>query len=173
MLWWRALNGCMEATSAGDDQGPVPDSQRISAGPVSSRDPVDQLAEEFVARYRRGERPNVSEYTSKYPELAGQIQEVLQALAILEDLAPGKANAGDGGQPLSRAVPERIGDFQIIREVGRGGMGIVYEAMQESLGRHVALKILPFQPFHGHSQLERFRREARAVAGLHHSNIVP
>jgi hypothetical protein len=163
----------MEATSTGGGRQSFERSDRNASGAPEqghSRDPIDQLAEEFVARYRRGERPAVSEYTAKYPELADQIQEVLQALVLLEDLAPGKAKE----TPTEGHVPlQQLGEFRILREVGRGGMGVVYEAVQESLGRHVALKVLPSQGLLGSSHLERFRREARAAAGLHHSNIVP
>jgi hypothetical protein len=74
----------------------------------------------------------------------------------------------DGG-----AVPEQLGEYRLLREVARGGMGIVYEAVQESLGRRVALKILSQQRWQSASYIERFRREARAAAQLHHTNIVP
>ena len=68
---------------------------------------------------------------------------------------------------------ERLGDYRIIREIGRGGMGVVYEAEQVSLGRHVALKVLPQQLLVDARTKQRFEREARAAARLHHTNIVP
>src|SRR5690606_26650819 len=67
----------------------------------------------------------------------------------------------------------RLGDYRLLRVTGQGGMGIVYEAIQESLGRRVAIKILPIANLHEAEALRRFRREARAAANLHHTNIVP
>src|SRR5205823_5078909 len=69
--------------------------------------------------------------------------------------------------------PRQLGDYRILREIGRGGMGIVYEAEQVSLGRHVALKVLPQQLLPNSKQRQRFEREARSAAKLHHTNIVP
>ncbi len=142
----------------------------------SDRNPVEALAEEFLERFRRGERPALSEYTRQYPELASEIRDLFPALVMLEDVRP---SFGPGGGPPSAAAAaegktlERLGDYRILREVGRGGMGVVYEAEQESLGRHVALKVLPGQALLEPQQLLRFQREARAAARLHHTNIVP
>ncbi len=144
--------------------------------PTSGRDPVEKLAEEFADRLRRGERPSLSEYTDRYPELAADIRDVFAALVEMEQLAsvdgqstgPRFPTASGGGPAF-----EQLGEYRILREVGRGGMGVVYEAVQESLGRHVALKVLPYHGLLSPIQLERFRREARAAARLHHTNIVP
>jgi serine/threonine protein kinase/WD40 repeat protein len=137
---------------------------------------LDQLAEEFMARCRRGERPAMSEYTQRHPELADQIRDLFPALVVMEDLGSvdgqptGPLAAQAAGQ---NAVPRQLGEYRILRQVGRGGMGVVYEAVQASLGRHVALKVLPIHAALTGTQLERFRREARAVARLHHTSIVP
>jgi serine/threonine protein kinase/WD40 repeat protein len=135
------------------------------------RNPVEELAEAFLERYRRGERPALSEYIQQYPDLADEIRELFPALVMMEEAGPRGAGAGRvtaDGQPL-----QQVGDYHILREVGRGGMGVVYEAEQESLGRHVALKVLPFEAAADPHRLQRFRREARSAARLHHTNIVP
>jgi eukaryotic-like serine/threonine-protein kinase len=139
----------------------------------AERNPIDALAEEFAERYRRGERPSLTEYTRKYPELAAEIQELFPALAVMEQLKPVAPDASAELYNLQGKRPERIGDFRILREIGRGGMGIVFEAEQVSLGRHVALKVLPTSGLNDPIYLERFRREAKAAARLHHTNIVP
>jgi serine/threonine protein kinase/WD40 repeat protein len=142
-------------------------------GEASARDPVEQLAQAFLERYRRGERPAITEYTQKHPELADDIRDLFPALVVMEEAGP-RESQPTGSRPVADGrVPERMGDYRIVREVGRGGMGIVYEAVQEALGRHVALKVLPFQAGADPVRLLRFRREARSLARLHHTNIVP
>ncbi|MHC4408312.1 MAG: protein kinase domain-containing protein, partial [Planctomycetota bacterium] len=132
---------------------------------MSSEQFLDQLAEEFVARHRSGERPTVTDYIERHPELADEIRELFSMLLAVEELAQ--------VEEKPRPIPDQLGEYRILREVGRGGMGVVYEADQESLGRHVALKVLPFHSRTNPTVLERFRREAQAAARLHHSNIVP
>jgi serine/threonine protein kinase/Flp pilus assembly protein TadD len=143
---------------------------------TSGPDLFNLQADEFADRYRRGERPPLSEYTDRYPELAAQIRELFPALVAMEQFGTrAEEEAGPRSvQPETREpVPQRLGDYRIVREIGRGGMGVVYEAVQESLGRHVALKVLGQHLLSNPKQLERFRREARAAAMLHHTNIVP
>ena len=129
------------------------------------RDPLDRLAEEFATRSRRGEHPTISEYEARFPDQAKKVRGLLEAVAMMEQLRR-------GGERQARFLPDRIGEFRVLRELGRGGMGVVYEAVQESLWRHVAVKAI-HQTQVDPKRVERFRREAQAVAQLHHTNIVP
>jgi serine/threonine protein kinase/WD40 repeat protein len=134
---------------------------------------VIELAEEFLARYRRGERPSLQEYIDRHPDLAAQFREVLPAMALLENIAIADDSLASPPAQLEAPALTQLGDYRILREIGRGAMGIVYEAEQLSLGRHVALKVLPATlPVDAQRKL-RFEREARAAARLHHTNIVP
>jgi serine/threonine protein kinase len=146
-----------------------------SYDPSDERDPVERLAEEFVARHRRGDGPSPAEYAERHPEWADRILALFPALLLMEHHRPGVGDSdrsceGDG----ARAAPlEQLGDYRIIAEVGRGGMAVVYEAEQKSLGRHVALKVLRSSLQLDPQWTARFRREARTAARLHHTNIVP
>ena len=126
-----------------------------------NRDLLDLLAEDFVARFRGGERPSLSEYVNRMPDRADEVRELFPALVELEQLKPPDDESTGDVPPSSPADPERIGEFRILRRLGVGGMGVVYEAIQESLGRHVALKLLPHEVMANPSRLERFRWEAR------------
>ena len=142
--------------------------------PSDTRDVLlNRLADEFAARYRHGERPSLQEYCDRHPDLANDIREYFPAMAELEQVKDYSLRAPllPAGSPLP--MLERLGDFRIIREIGRGGMGVVYEAEQVSLGRHVALKVMPRQMLADRQTRWRFQREAKAAARLHHSNIVP
>jgi serine/threonine protein kinase len=143
----------------------------------SPLDPVGKIADSFIDRYRRGERPSVEEYVEAYPDLADEIREVIPALVMIEEAKSERRDQTvawrDMDTEFDGETPRRLGDYRILREVGRGGMGIVYEATQESLGRQVALKVLPGHAVLNAEYLKRFHREAQAAARLHHTHIVP
>ena len=134
---------------------------------------LESLAEEFMNRCRNGEYPAVSEYERRYPSLAAEIRDIFPTMAAMEGLKIRKERELDVPSAVTteHVACERLGDFRLIREVGRGGMGIVYEAVQESLARRVAIKILPSML--DNKLLKRFQREARTAGRLHHTNIVP
>jgi tetratricopeptide (TPR) repeat protein len=138
-----------------------------------SADPLGQIADEFVAELRRGRRPSVEEYARRYPDYADDLRDMLPALAMMEQAKESASGAGAGAPAPAALTLRQLGDYQVLREVGRGGMGVVYEAEQVSLGRRVALKVLPAQAVANEKQRHRFEREARAAAKLHHTNIVP
>jgi serine/threonine protein kinase len=144
---------------------------------VDRFDLLDRLAEEFAVRFRRGERPSLKEYLDRYPDLADDIREMLPAMVAMEQVEKDVrgAEVSSAGPPgRAAATPlQQVGDYRILREIGRGGMGVVYEAEQLSLGRRVAVKVLVSPPGGNAQNVERFRREARAAARLHHTNIVP
>jgi hypothetical protein len=132
---------------------------------------VGRVTDEFLERLGRGEQPQVEDYARRYPEAAAVIRQVFPALEWMggpaRDAAP-RGAAADAAPPASC-----LGDYRIVREVGRGGMGVVYEAEQFSLHRRVALKVLPFAAAMDPKQLQRFQNEAQAAALLHHTNIGP
>ncbi len=136
---------------------------------------LTRLADEFAARYRAGQRPPLQEYIDRYPELADDIRELFPAMVEIEQVREDhrEAAALGGAPPAPASALQQLGDFRILREVGKGGMGIVYEAEQVSLGRHVALKVLPKSMLLDDRAKRRFEREAKAAARLHHTNIVP
>ena len=153
-----------------------------------SRDLVlAELVDQITERMQVGEPVDVDSLAREHPELADRLRELLPTLQLLYHLKQESQGSGavpdsngerHAGVPGSGATADiladrTLGDFRIVREVGRGGMGVVYEAEQISLGRTVALKVLPFAAMLDSRQQTRFRNEARTAATLHHNNIVP
>ncbi|MFI5455450.1 MAG: protein kinase [Isosphaerales bacterium] len=153
----------------------------MNSDAIPSRlDPVDELAEQYLRRRRRGERPTPAEYAARYPEHAARILELFPALDFIEGLKPTpeehagfSGDAGDVVEPAGVGRPRQLGDYTLLREIGRGGMGIVYEAEHESLKSRVALKVMHPRFRADRDYVRRFQTEARSAAKLHHTNIVP
>lgn len=133
------------------------------------RDPVEELAADYADRLRAGERPAISDYQTSHPELAQAIAELFPTIAALEGVGHRTPSSAAAMPPL----PEHLGEFRILRELGRGGMGIIYLAEQPSLGRKVAIKVLPPSAVLDAKARARFQREARLAANLAHPGIVP
>ena len=133
---------------------------------------VAEVAEEFLRRIEEGKNPKVADYAARYPSIAENLRQILPVLTMVgssQDVWPGRDGARDEDMPRQQI----LGDFRLLREVGRGGMGVVYEAHELSLGRRVALKVLPFVAVLDPHQLKRFKMEAQITACLHHTHIVP
>lgn len=135
--------------------------------PPSVESLVTLAVDDFLERQRHGENPDVEEYARRYPQLATLLRSLLPTLRLMQS-----PDSGGGGAPPA-PLAERLGDYRLIRMLGRGGMGVVYEAEQVSLQRRVALKVLPFAAALDPMQLQRFKNEAQAAAHLQHPRIVP
>ncbi len=140
----------------------------LSDGDLERLARVDEIVTDVMQRTRAGEQVDVSAIAARHPELAADLRVALAGVLRLEDAAL----AATGGHSET-TVPERIGPYQVIRELGRGGMGIVYEAEDTTLARRVAIKLLPKAASQSAAYVERFRREAHAAARLEHENVVP
>jgi hypothetical protein len=130
--------------------------------PGDAGEALVRVLDQYLADLEAGRAPPREQLLSEHPELARQLEPCLSGIEFIHRAA----------RP-SPETPTRLGDFQIIGEVGRGGMGVVYEVEQLSLKRKVALKVLRFGAVADQDAMERFQREAETVAQLHHTNIVP
>jgi tetratricopeptide (TPR) repeat protein len=153
---------------------PTPDAARGLAVSVNDAEVIEAL-QEYRAAQQTGRGADRQQLLSRFPHLAGELSACLEALDFVAAAAPGlHSDRLSGESTLEQECPrEALGDFRLLREVGRGGMGVVYEAMQLSLGRRVALKVLPLAAALDSRQLQRFKNEAQAAAHLQHQHIVP
>jgi serine/threonine protein kinase len=138
----------------------------LPCGDAEAEAVVGRIADEFTERLNSGERPDIEEYARRHPQLADLLREVLPSLELLR--GQNRAEPTDNHDAVGT-----LGDYRLLRVVGRGGMGVVYEAEQRPLGRRVAVKVLPFAATLDAYQQQRFESEARTAAGLHHTHIVP
>ena len=130
--------------------------------------------EEYYQLLRGGVRPSRAEFLARHQAIAGDLAGRLDGIEFVQGAAGQLVSTGPGGAPSEDSMQlARLGEYRIIREVGRGGMGVVYEVEQLPLGRRVALKVLPSTASLDPRQLQRFQVEAQAAALLHHEHIVP
>lgn len=141
---------------------------------------VIQLAEEFGNRLKNGEEVSVNDYLTRFPNFEEQIKHVFPAVVAMEQFAVALSNEEQfaersivASQWVEPPVYRTIGDYEIVRVVGQGGMGVVYLAEQTRLRRMVALKVLPHELASNPKLIRRFQSEARAAASLNHHGIVP
>jgi serine/threonine protein kinase len=148
---------------------------RPSARSLGSTEEAQMLeaVEEYRAAMQNGRPASREEFLRRYPAIAPSLSAALDGLEFIEQVAP-QLSSGVATPAGSSVInpTAALGDFRIVRQLGRGGMGVVYEAEQLSLGRRVALKVLPFAAMLDEKQLKRFQNEARAAATLDHPNIV-
>jgi serine/threonine protein kinase len=133
----------------------------------------------YVEARQAGREPDRDRFLAAHPDFRAELAEFFAGHDEVERLAVALRDGGPrSAEPRAAAASPtsdigELGDFRLLREVGRGGMGVVYEAEQISLRRRVALKVLPFAAALDPRQLQRFKNEALAAAHLRHENIVP
>ena len=156
---------------------PDPDPSVVRGSPdlaLTRQDRLAQAIDEFYAAHDASQPLDRAALLAKYADIADELDDCLRNLDFLQQITP-QLSVSDSLPVDNDSVAlhqPQLGDFRILREIGRGGMGVVYEAEQISLGRRVALKVLPFAAMLDRQQLERFKNEARAAATLDHPNIV-
>ena len=139
----------------------------------TSDDPVVDAVKAYMQMMDAGVAPSYDEFLQQHADIAQELRPSLEGLALVHRAASRPGRSADPfpmQETNAEFTAKPIGDFQIVGELGRGGMGVVYEAQQLSLGRRVALKVLPFASGLDEVRLQRFRNEAHAAAALHHTH---
>lgn len=159
--------------SSNDSPGPNPAGETRDRSSATDRDPLELALTEFTNLRRRGQATSIDEFAARYPHLADQIRELFPLVDNLEHWKSEKEI-----ECLRRSVPkefpfDQLGDYRLIKELGRGGMGVVFQALHTTTQRPVAIKLLPWR-YAADMGLwkDRLQREAATIAALKHPNIV-
>jgi serine/threonine protein kinase/WD40 repeat protein len=142
--------------------------RRVESDPVDGDERLGEAIEAYLSLAEEGRAPDPEEFAARYPELGADLRDALGGLALVQGLVGDPHGPGRGLES-----GRRIAGYRIVRELGRGGMGIVYEAVHVGLDRPVALKVLGTHAAPDSTGRRRFLNEARTAAGLHHTHIVP
>ena len=134
---------------------------------------LDAVADEVLELLRRGENPSLDDFIARFPTHEVALRRLFPSLLLMEHFGSPDISGGLPQETAKGGDQRKLGDYVIVREVGRGGMGVVYEAEQETLGRRVAIKVLSSRSRLNPHQVRRFEREARSIARLEHPAIVP
>ena len=146
------------------------DSDPMSETPLHDRDErLGEAIEAYLELVELGTAPDADDFAGRYPDLKDDLRAALDGLAMVQGLV-GESGGGAGGR---LEAGRRVAGYRIVRELGRGGMGIVYEAVHVDLDRPVALKVLGMHSAPDSTGRRRFLNEAKTAAGLHHTHIVP
>lgn len=127
-----------------------------------------ELVEQYLEAVRKGDAPALTEYAAAYPDCAAELRELLRGMVEMESLSV----STHGAAAHATSYPESLGGYRLLERIGAGGMGTVFRAMQESLNREVAIKILSPAWNSDSRHCEAFENESRVIAALHHTNIV-
>ncbi|MCM2375086.1 serine/threonine protein kinase [Aporhodopirellula aestuarii] len=150
---------------------PINEAQTGDGASTELQEMLAELLDQYANVLEDGDETAAEEFLRAHPELETEAAGHLESLQLLCRMNRSVPKPSD--QVESPVSPPTLGDYELKGEIGRGGMGIVYEATQLSLRRSVALKVLPFAAVLNQDQVARFRNEAHAAASLHHPHIVP
>ena len=143
--------------------------RRQETDPADRDEQLGEAIEAYLALAESGSAPDPEAFAAGYPDLTDDLRAALEGLALVRGLVGD--SSGPGHHRLEAG--QRVAGYRIVRELGRGGMGIVYEAVHVDLDRPVALKVLGTHAAPDSTGRRRFLNEAKTAAGLHHTHIVP
>lgn len=161
----------------------MPDADSPEKQSAAHEQRLAELLEQMTAELRAGRTPDLDALTQQHPEFSGELRELWGAVQLAEGMALGLSRRSSlgaeatvpwsAGPAAAGELPREFGDFELQRELGRGGMGIVYQARQRSLDRTAAVKMILRGQWASAADLARFRSEAESAARLDHPHIVP
>ncbi|MDG3002542.1 WD40 repeat domain-containing serine/threonine protein kinase [Paludisphaera mucosa] len=150
------------------------DDEASDVAPLDEDERLGEAIELYLELVERGEAPPAETFAARYGEIEEDVRAALEGLELVHGLVGGGSGSGGGSGPgRNLESGRRIAGYRVVRELGRGGMGTVYEAVHVGLDRPVALKVLGTLAAPDSSARRRFLNEARVAAGLHHTHIVP